>query len=146
MTREEKIFLDFLSAVNLHDCRPMEMLMADDAVLINEQGKRVNGQENIKFLWTEHFIKFPDYTIELTTLFVNGNWVGGFGFACATPGLPTREKKTFWELPVALSALIENAKIKEWHVYSDTMFHPFFWRSDWYDAFPGDHYLKISSN
>lgn len=121
MTREEELFLDFVSSINLHDCRLMDALMADDPVLFDEQGKRVNGKENIKLLWTEHFIKFPDYTIDVTTIFANVNWVAAFGSAQATcMGLSTNKRTSHWHLPVALSAFIENAKIKEWHIYADT--------------------------
>jgi hypothetical protein len=76
-----------------------------------------NDREQMKLQWTNNFVKFPDYKIEVSDIFTLGNQIAAFGYASASCTIPDKNvKENRWRVPVALLALIENDKIKQWKV------------------------------
>jgi len=118
MNCEEKLFLDLVAGINSHDCRTMDRLLADDVLWIDDHGKTVSGKENCKFRWTEHFVKFPDFGIDLTAAFSNQDRVAAFGIVHATYSGFSGPYAYCWD--VAISAIIAGGKVKELHVYGDS--------------------------
>ncbi len=120
-TMNKKTFYDFVSAINEHNAEKLYALMTNDHQFIDAQGNTVTGRDKMKAGWTAHFQWFPDYKIEVTDIFIQGDTIAAFGFAEGTyKGIKTEQNKNYWKLPAAWKAVIENGKVKLWQVYADT--------------------------
>ena len=116
---EKQIILNFAEAISAQDIGGMCSLMTDDHTFIDSQGNQTTGKDSMRTGWIGYFQMFPDYTIEITDMFLEGNTVGAFGFAEGTfQGLSDR-KENHWRLPAAWKAIIKDEKIKQWQVYAD---------------------------
>lgn len=112
---------DFANAINQRDVDKICSLMTDDHTFVDAHGNEVIGREKMKAGWAGYFQWFPDYKIEITDLFSDGNTLAAFGFASGTyKGKTTASKKNYWRLPAAWKAIIADNKIKVWQVYADT--------------------------
>jgi ketosteroid isomerase-like protein len=117
----KQIVYDFAEAISLHDIEKIYSLMADDHVLIDAHGNKVEGKDKMKAGWAGYFNWFPDYKIEITDIFENDASIAAFGFAGGTfKGLETVGNENQWRLSTAWKAVVENGKIKLWQVYADT--------------------------
>ncbi len=114
-----KIVMKFINAINKHDVDLLASLMAGDHVFIDAHGNKMNGIETMKKGWIGYFNMFPDYNIEVTDIFENGNSFGLFGFTSGTY-MGRNPEKNFCRLPAAWKAVIEGDKVKHWQVYADT--------------------------
>ena len=120
-TMNKKTFYDFVSAINEHSAEKLYALMTDDHQFIDAQGNSVSGKDKMKAGWAGYFQWFPDYKIEITDIFIQGDTIAAFGFAEGTfKGIKTEQNKNYWKLPAAWKAVIENGKVKLWQVYADT--------------------------
>lgn len=117
----QKVFYEFVGAINGHNAEKLYSLMTDDHQFIDAQGNLVAGKAQMKAGWAGYFQWFPDYKIEVTNVFLEGDTVAAFGFAEGTfKGLETENNINYWRLPAAWKAVIENGKVKLWQVYADT--------------------------
>jgi ketosteroid isomerase-like protein len=115
----KRIFDNFVDAINGHNVDAICSLMTDDHAFIDSQGNEVFGKEKMRAGWSGYFQLFPDYTIEITTVFIDGNTVGAFGFASATFEGLSSKKENYWRLPASWKADIKGDKIQCWQVYAD---------------------------
>jgi ketosteroid isomerase-like protein len=116
-----QIVLEFIEAINKHDVEHIYEMLPDEHVFIDSQGLEFAGKEMMKKGWGDYFEIFPDYKIELTEYFENGNSHALFGYASGSyKGNKEDDPDCFWKLPAAWRAVIENGKIKLWQVYADT--------------------------
>jgi len=112
---------NFANAINEHDVEKINLLMTDDHKFIDAHGNEIVGKDKMKTAWTGYFQWFPDYTIEITEVFVKDNYVAAFGFASGTfKGEKTKSNESYWRLPASWKVAGENEKIKLWQVYADT--------------------------
>jgi ketosteroid isomerase-like protein len=118
MTRQ--IVQDFANSINEHNVDKMCLLMTDDHKFIDSQGNKVIGKEKMRAGWIGYFQFFPDYKIEITEIFVNGDTVAAFGFAEGTFQGLSDKKENYWHLPASWKAIIKNGKIDLWQVYADS--------------------------
>jgi ketosteroid isomerase-like protein len=117
----EKIVFDFVNAINEHNVDNIFVLMSDDHKFIDAHGNEVSGKDKMRAGWSGYFQWFPDYKIEVTDIFSNGDTVAAFGFASGTfKGLITDKNENYWRLPAAWKILVSKNKIKLWQVYADT--------------------------
>jgi ketosteroid isomerase-like protein len=117
----KQIVYYFAGAINHHDIEKISTLMADGHTFIDAHGNKVEGKDKMKAGWAGYFQMFPDYKIEITEIFENGNIIAAFGFAEGTfKGLKTENNENHWRLPAAWKAVVESGKIKVWQVYADT--------------------------
>jgi ketosteroid isomerase-like protein len=94
--------------------------MTDDHTFIDSHGNEVAGKEKMRAGWIGYFQLFPDYKIEITEIFQNGECIAAFGFASGTyQGLSDR-KENYWRLPASWKAIVKNRKILLWQVYADS--------------------------
>jgi ketosteroid isomerase-like protein len=119
-TMNRQIVHDFANAINEHNVDKMCLLMTDAHKFIDSQGNEAIGKENMRAGWIGYFQLFPDYKIEVTEIFVNGDTVAAFGFAGGTFQGLTDEKGNFWHLPASWKAITKNGKIDLWQVYADS--------------------------
>jgi limonene-1,2-epoxide hydrolase len=117
---DKQIIYDFVNAINEHDVDKICSLITEDHKFIDSQGNEVVGKEKMRTGWIGYFRWFPDYKIEITNMFFNGDIFAGFGFAGGTfQGLSNR-KENYWCLPASWKAVIKNGKIHLWQVYADS--------------------------
>jgi len=116
----KKIVYDFAEAINEHNVDKLYGLMTDDHQFIDAQGNEVHGRDKMKAGWAGYFQWFPDYKIEITHIFVDGDTLAVFGFAGGTFKSKTADAENYWRLPAAWKVVVENGRIKLWQVYADT--------------------------
>ncbi len=117
---DKQIFHKFVDAINEHNVDKICSLMADDHTFIDCQGNEVSGKEKMRAGWIGYFQWFPDYQIEITDMFIDGNMVAAFGFASGTYQGLSDKKENHWRLPASWKAVIKNGKIQLWQVYADS--------------------------
>jgi ketosteroid isomerase-like protein len=117
----KQVVYDFADAISSHDIEKIYASMAGDHTFIDAHGNKVEGKDKMKAGWAGYFQWFPDYKIEITDIFEDGNNVAAFGFAEGTfKGLKTPANANYWRLPASWKAFVEDGKIKLWQVYADT--------------------------
>lgn len=117
----KRIVYYFVEAINKHDIEKIYALMTDDHVFIDAHGNQVEGKDKMKWGWAGYFQLFPDYKIEISDIFENGETIAAFGFAEGTfKGLKTMDNENFWRLPASWKAIVDDGKIKYWQVYADS--------------------------
>jgi ketosteroid isomerase-like protein len=116
----KKIFLKFVNAINEHNVENLCSLMTDNHKFIDSQGNEIVGKEKIKEGWIMYFHIFPDYNIEITDIFFDGDTVAAFGFADAAFLGQSDIKGNNWHLPASWKAIIKTDKVELWQVYADS--------------------------
>ena len=112
-----EVILAFIDRINAHDVAGLAELMSDDHTFIDAHGNEVSGKEQMVAGWRGYFEWFPDYFIEVTDIFENGEMFGMFGFAGgAFKGNP----EASWRLPAAWKAIVEDGHVVLWQVIADT--------------------------
>ena len=114
---KQKIFYDFVEAINKHSTADIYDLMADDHKFIDAQGNEMAGKSLMQSGWKSYFDLFPDYRIEVSDIFEKDNVIAAFGSAS---GSYKGDGKQTLNLPAAWKAIIEEIKVKLWQVYADT--------------------------
>ena len=115
----KKTVYEFANAINEHSTDKMCSLMTDDHKFIDAHGKEVVGKDKMKIDWKGYFRRFPDYKIEITKIFANGDCLGAFGFESGTfKGQQTENNAS--SCPASWKVIVDNNKIKLWQVYEDT--------------------------
>jgi ketosteroid isomerase-like protein len=115
----KQIMLDFVEAINEHNVDKICSLMTDDHTFIDSHGNEAVGKEQMRAGWIGYFQMFPDYKIEITEIFLNGDTIAAFGFAGGTFKGRSDRKENYWHLPAAWKAIINDGKIQLWQVYAD---------------------------
>jgi ketosteroid isomerase-like protein len=107
----------FVDRINAHDVDGLAELMSDDHTFIDAHGNEVVGKEMMTAGWRGYFEWFPDYFIEVTDIFENGEMFGMFGFAGGSfKGNPDAS----WRLPAAWKAIVKDGRMALWQVFADT--------------------------
>lgn len=107
----------FVDAINAGDVDALGELMSVDHTFIDAHGNEVVGREKMLAGWRGYFEWFPDYEIEVTQIFENGEEFGLFGYGGGSfKGKPERR----WRLPAAWKAVVKNQRVTLWQVYADT--------------------------
>ena len=115
-----KAVYDFVDAINAHDVERICALMTDDHAFIDSHGNVSVGKETMRAAWTGYFAMFPDYAIEVTEIFSNGDTLAAFGYAGGTfLGKKTVRNENYWRLPASWKAVVRDDKIQLWQVYCD---------------------------
>jgi ketosteroid isomerase-like protein len=113
----KQLVLSFIDAINEHHVSLICSFITEDHQFIDSQGNETIGKENIRSGWIGYFQLFPDYTIEVTDIFVHGDTVAAFGFA---GGTYQSVAENSWRLPASWKAVVKNGKIQLWQVYADS--------------------------
>ena len=117
---ESQIIRNFVIAINEHNVDKICSLTTEDHKFIDSHGNEVVGKEQMRAGWIGYFQLFPDYKIEITEIFVNGDTVVAFGFAGGTFQGLSDKKGNYWHLPASWKAIIKNGRIDLWQVYADS--------------------------
>jgi len=107
----------FIDSINAHDVESLGKLMSDDHVFVDAHGNEMRGKETMTAGWRGYFEWFPNYYIEVSDIFENGEAFAMFGFAGGSfKGNPDAS----WRLPAAWKAMMTEGRVTLWQVYADT--------------------------
>jgi len=121
ITKKDKhIIQNFVDAINEHNVDKISSHLTEDHKFVDSQGNEVIGKEHMKTGWIGCFQWFPDYKIEITDIFFNGDTIALFGFASGTFQDRNDRKENYWRLPASWKAILKNGKINLWQVYTDS--------------------------
>ena len=110
---EQQTFMHFVEAINEHDADTIYARLTDDHAFIDAYGNEVNGSDKMKAGWAGYFQWFPDYKIEVTSIFGDNGTIAVFGFASGTlKNRKTDLNENYWRLPAAWKAVVIDNKIK----------------------------------
>jgi hypothetical protein len=113
----KQTILEFITRINAHDVVGLGELMSGDHRFIDAHGNEVAGKDKMVPGWRGYFEWFPDYYIEVTDVFEEGDNFALFGFA----GGSFKGKETeSWRLPAAWKAIVKEGHVNLWQVYADT--------------------------
>lgn len=112
-----EVILAFVDRINAHDVAGLAELMSAGHTFIDAHGNEVSGKEQMVAGWRGYFEWFPDYFIEVTDIFENGEMFGMFGFA---GGSFKGNAEASWRLPAAWKAIVEDGHVASWQVIADT--------------------------
>lgn len=115
-TMKEVIFA-FIECINAHDVEGLGTLMSDDHAFIDANGNQVSGREKMIAGWRGYFEWFPDYYIEVTEVFEEGEQLALFGLA---GGSFKKKEGENWRLPAAWKATVKDGRVTLWQVFADT--------------------------
>ena len=105
--------------MNAHDVEGLTALMSEDHIFIDAHGNQITGRETMLRGWRGYFEWFPDYSIEITDVFEDGENFALFGFAGGSfRGKPSES----WRLPAAWKASVKDSHVVLWQVFADTKF------------------------
>ena len=107
----------FVESINAHDVESLAKLMSDDHVFIDAYGNEVQGKETMAAGWRGYFEWFPDYYIEISEVFQNGESFAIFGFA---GGSFRGDDDAEWRLPAAWKVIVKDGRVDLWQVFADT--------------------------
>lgn len=99
----KKTALEFINKINAHDVDEIIRTISDDHVLIDAQSNELKGKDRLREGWSEYFVLFPDYAIEVEDVFEQDNKVAVFGFASGTYKGLTEDQANFWRVPELFS-------------------------------------------
>lgn len=116
MTNKETV-LAFIERINAHDVEGLAALMSDDHTFIDAHGNQVSGREKMIVGWRAYFEWFPNYFIEVTDVFEDGDKLALFGFAGGS--FKSKESES-WHLPAAWKAIVKDGRVSLWQVFADT--------------------------
>ncbi|OFX59937.1 MAG: hypothetical protein A2046_03345 [Bacteroidetes bacterium GWA2_30_7] len=112
---------NFVNAINNHDVESICSHCADEHIFIDSHGNELKGKVQIKIGWIAYFQWFPDYKIEITNIFTDGDTHAAFGFASGTfKAKQKNNNENYWRLPASWKIILENNKVSLWQVYADT--------------------------
>lgn len=107
----------FIHSINAHDVESLVRLMSDDHIFIDPYGNEMRGKETMTSGWRGYFAWFPDYYIEVSDVFENGEAFAMFGFA---GGSFKGNEDAEWRLPAAWRAIVKDGRVTLWQVVADT--------------------------
>ena len=109
--------LAFIDRINAHDVEGLGELMSDDHTFIDAHGNQVSGRDKMVAGWSGYFAWFPDYYVEVTEIFEDGDKLALFGFA---GGCFQNKPTESWRLPAAWKAELKDGRVTLWQVFADT--------------------------
>lgn len=113
----KETILAFIDRINAHDPEGLAALMSDDHTFIDAHANQVRGKEKMLAGWLGYFAWFPDYYIEVTDVFEDGDSLALFGFAGGSfQNKPTES----WRLPAAWKTEVKDGRVTLWQVFADT--------------------------
>jgi len=116
MTNRQTI-LAFVERINARDVEGLGALMSDDHTFVDAHGNQISGKETMQGAWRGYFEWFPDYQIEITEVYEDGDAFALFGFAGgAFKGMQSES----WRLPAAWKASVKEGRVNLWQVFADT--------------------------
>jgi ketosteroid isomerase-like protein len=109
----------FVHMINDHKIDFIIKHVTDDHIFYDSMGLDVSGLVNLKDAWGSLFSLFPDYTIEIKEIMVEGNEAVIFGEITGTFIVDDEVKGKKWKVPAAWKVRVKNEKIADWRAFTD---------------------------
>ena len=116
MTNKQTI-LEFIGCINAHDVEGLGAMMSDDHTFIDAHDNQISDKEKMLAGWRAYLEWFPDYYIEVTDVFEDGDSFALLGFA---GGSYQNQQSESWRLPAAWKAIVQDDLVTLWQVFADT--------------------------
>jgi len=117
----KEVVAAFIHAINAHDVSKIADMLTDGHIFIDAHENHFQGKEIMKDGWKMYFQNFPDYKIEASEFFENGNTVIVVGHASATIAEHGKiNPNKHWKRPAVWKAIVSGPLIQHWQVFSDT--------------------------
>lgn len=114
------VVLKFTNLINTRNADSVCSMLADHAVLIDSLGNRIEGLPLLRAAWESYFMMMPDYHVEHTEIFAEGDRVaivGTVGGTLSRDGQLHREN--YWRSPAVWKAVAKDGKIVLWQIFAD---------------------------
>ena len=119
----KQMYTDYITTWSTHDVEKMVSFFTDDCVYENlARGQVYRGKDEVKAWAKMSFVAIPDFKLDVTSLFVSGNWIGCEWVMTGThTGNATDFPATGKRFSVRGSAIAEliDGKIKREAIYWD---------------------------
>jgi predicted enzyme related to lactoylglutathione lyase/ketosteroid isomerase-like protein len=115
-----QVTLDFVGALNRHDLLTMEELTTNDHCFMGPYGECVTGRQAILKGWSDYFLAFPDYHLEIEEIFQVEGGAMGHGNSTSTSAAAVESGRQF-RIPTAFRTKVTVNKVSLWRVFTDTM-------------------------
>jgi len=113
-----EVALAFIEAINSGNIADLSRLMAPDHVLIDSDGSEIAGHEPTLAGWQKYLALVPDYRIEVTETFQQGNTVVLIGTAAGTFSQDgTIDPQNSWKVPAAWRAITTGGCVAVWQLF-----------------------------
>lgn len=112
MKDPRQIAQQFNECINAQDLDGLALLMTDDHVFIDRDGKIYQSKESMVQAWRQFFHMFPNYRNIFDRIEARGNLVVIRGHAYWSESQPND--------PAIWTATIVDDHVCEWHIYADT--------------------------
>src|ERR1035437_3687278 len=109
----EKVFMQFVTAVNRHDPQALRALMAPDHIFVDSLGHRVVGTEPMEAGRGGDVAMCPDYSVRTDSVLAEDGVVLAVGEAGGSID------DVAWRTPAAAKAMIRDGKVTEWRGLAD---------------------------
>jgi len=110
----------FVAAVNSGRAEKIVGAMAPDALFIDSLGNRIEGKAALLDGWRGYLRLFPDYRVEIESIFVEEREALLHGWAGATLHRDARPVEGgAWRIPAAWRARTDTRRVLLWQVFAD---------------------------
>ncbi len=110
----------FVDRINARDVAGLTALMSLDHRFVDSLGSVTVGRETMREGWRRYFQMVPDYRIDITRSFAEGDEVALLGSAGGTYSRDGRVHPTDrWQTPAAWRVVVREGLVAEWQVYAD---------------------------
>ena len=114
------VVLKFASLINTRSADLVCSLLADHAVWIDSLGNRIEGLALVRSVWESYFMMVPDYHMEHTEIFGEGDHVAMVGAIAGTLSRDGQLRtENHWRCPAVWKAVAKDGKIILWQIFAD---------------------------
>lgn len=115
----KQLVKEFVADINNRDVKSMERKLSDQHVFVNSDGSEIDGKTRVVKSWKRFFEVSDTYSIKIGKIYVQENIVVFTGDASGF-FRKRNEADKYSNVPTAWKAVIENDKIKEWRIFTDS--------------------------
>lgn len=116
-----KAISDLIDAINIHDPAAVARMLSDDHRFIDARGITITGGPQMAEAWKAFFLIVPDYRIDVTRFFPDGQEVMLHGIASGTPHVDNRPTQPHARRSHgAWRATADSGLVSLWQVFADT--------------------------
>jgi ketosteroid isomerase-like protein len=114
-----EVAMDFIKRINAGDVGALCDLITEGHIFQDALGKRFIGRETMRQGWAMYFKTVSNYQVHAEEFFQTDDRLAIFGTASGRCAVGSSAGESFWEVPAAWRAVVQDGLIAEWRVYAD---------------------------
>jgi ketosteroid isomerase-like protein len=114
-----EVAMDFIKRINAGDVGALCDLVTEGHIFQDALGKRFIGRETMRQGWAMYFKTVSNYQVHAEEFFQTDDRLAIFGTASGRCAGGSSAGESFWEVPAAWRAVVQDGLIAEWRVYAD---------------------------